>query len=288
MRTKSLTKVTLLSLFVMSVVTAVTLNSCQKESIKPKVTPSNSTATSIKASSALIVSEVNNLMFSMHKTQKGLVPGGADSNSCVIITTDTISKPHTVSFNYGSNCIGDDGKVRSGIVTISYADPDIRLVNNVFTATYQNYTVNGSPFNGSVSVTNIGANGNGNLVLLQTGSFYTKAPQEISADTLNINYQYEWIAGVNSSPAANWQFSVTGGWTSTYTPGQMDSLVITTPLIKNAKNPGCNYYISGTQYSVTKTPQGEDYTYEDFGNPGGCSGQESVTHKGITTVQSQQ
>jgi hypothetical protein len=288
MKTKSITKATLLSVFVLSVITAVTLNSCQKESIKPRIVNTSAKSTGSSAQvSALVVNDINNLIFSVRKSQKGIVPGGTDSNACTIITRDTISKPNSITYNYGSNCIGNDGVVRSGSVVVTYADPDIRLVNNVITATMQNYSVNGTQVNGQVSVTNIGPNGNNNLVLLETATLAKQGPQQVQPDSLNANFAYEWIAGASSSPAQNWQFSITGGWTNSFVTGQSDSLVITTPLIKNAKNTGCNFTIQGTQYTVTKTPQGLQYVYEDFGNPGGCTGQVSVTKNGVTTVQNQ-
>lgn len=291
MKTKSITKVTLLSIVVMSAITAVTLNSCQKESIKPKIVNSSAQskgASTLASRSALIMSDVNSLMFSSHKNQKGLVPGGTDSNSCVIITTDTIDKPNTIVYDYGSSCIGSDQKARAGKVTITYANSDIRLANNVVTVTFNNYSINGNVFNGSTSLTNTGPNGAGHDVLVIAGAYFSKAPNQISADTMIQNLQYEWIANEGSSPAADWQFSITGGWVSSYTQGQADSLVITTPLLRNAKSTSdCNYFIQGTQYTVTTSPQGLQYRYEDFGNPGGCSGQESVTVNGVSDIESQ-
>jgi|GEM_PF-3378687 hypothetical protein len=291
MKTKSITKATLLSIFVLSVITAVTLNSCQKESIHPKVVNSNTKSNgeaNTPAVTALLVNDINSIVFSMKKNQKGLVPGGVDSNGCVTIVTDTIDKPNSITYNYGSGCIGNDGKVRSGVVVINYAVQDIRVVNNVISATMQNYSINGTLFNGTISATNTGTNGRGNLVFLETALFTKLAPQQISTDTLNGSFAYEWVAGESSSPEQNLQFSVTGGWTSTYTAGQMDSLVITTPLLKNAKTTNaCNYYIQGTQYTVTKTPMGEQYSYYDYSNPGSCSGQVAVTTNGVTVTQNQ-
>jgi hypothetical protein len=290
MKTKSITKATLLSIFVLSVITAVTLNSCQKESIRPKVVNSSTKAkgeANTAEITALFVNDINNMIFSMKKNQKGFVPGGVDSNGCVTIVTDTIDKPNSITYNYGSNCIGSDGKVRSGVVVISYAVPDIKVVNNVITGTMQNYTINGTLVNGTISMTNIGTNGSGNLVLLQSAAMSKLAPQQINSDSLTANFAYEWISGESSSPASNWQFSITGGWTSSYTSGQTDSLVITTPLIKNAKNPGCNFTITGKQYTVTTTPMGLQYSYYDYSNPGSCSGQVAVTTNGTTVIQSQ-
>ena len=119
------------------------------------------------------------------------------------------------------------------------------------TAVSYTHLINGTLFNGTISATNTGTNGRGNLVFLETALFTKLAPQQISTDTLNGSFAYEWVAGESSSPEQNLQFSVTGGWTSTYTAGQMDSLVITTPLLKNAKTTNaCNYYIQGTQYTA--------------------------------------
>ena len=233
------------------------------------------------------MNEVTNMIFASHKKGKGLVPGGTDSSGCVVIVTDTSHKPYSISYDYGSSCTGSDGKVRSGKVIIGYNSTDITQVNTAFTATFQNFTVDANVYDGAVGFTNIGPNGNSNLVLQFAGNFTYNQPGQTQPDTMHINYAYEWIAGESSSPAANWQFSITGGVTSSFTAGQTDSLVITTPLIRNAKNPGCNYLISGTEYTVKKTIQGLQYRYVDYGNPGGCSDQAAVTINGVTTIQGQ-
>ncbi len=286
MKTKSVTKVTLLSIFVMSVITAVTLNSCQKEVVRPKVVNTSSKtkgASNFAVSSAVAIEDINSIMFSLRKNQKGLIPGDIDSSSCVAVTMDTVTKPHVMTFDYGNGCAGHDGKIRSGIVQVTFATQDIRVVNNVITATFQNYSVAGTLYNGSVSLSNYGPNGSGNTVIAQSGQFSVMAQQQITPDTATVYYEYEWLAGENSSPAANYQFSITGGAHSS----QLDSLVITTPLIKNGKNPGCNYYIQGTEYSVSPSLLGPQYKYTDYGTPGGCSGQKAVTQNGVTTIVNQ-
>ena len=287
MKTKSLTKVTLLSIFVMAVITAVTLNSCQKESIKPKVTDltnKSAGASNIDGSSSLIIDEANNLLFGSSNSEKGLIPSGAgyDTSSCVIRTFDTVHKPYTVSYNYGSGCLGNDGKTRAGIVSVTYSDKDIRVVNNSMTATFQNYSVNGTTVNGSLNLVNNGPDPNGNQVIAETGMFISSTQTE--TDTLAVNYQIEWLSGEFSTPGTNWQFSITGaihGGTST---GRTVDITINNPLIKNARNPGCNFFIQGTEQVAVS---GEAPKYRDFGNPGGCSGLKSVTQNGVTTVTNQ-
>ena len=287
MKTKSLTKVTLLSIFIMSVVTAVTLNSCQKEGLKPKAANSSSKTSSTLdpfLSSSKLFDEVSGLVFNASKNQKGLVVNlnGVDSSGCAVITHDTV-KPYTTTYNYGSGCIGSDGIMRAGIVTYSYDNTDIRVVNNVCTFTFQNYNFNGWTINGSVLLTNTGLNTNGNLVLTQTAS-YVGASGGVT-DTINENYSYEWIAGVNSNPFSDLQFNITGSSWGASSNGQTASSTITSTLTKNCKTPGCNYYIAGTVSTVVPDPT--QCNTKNYSTPGGCSGQVSVTQNGVTSIQNQ-
>jgi hypothetical protein len=322
MKTKSLTKVTLLTLMVVSFITAVTLNSCQKEVVRPKAKGSKSlTATGSSAASLeLIMSELNNMVFSSSGTkgEKGMGQNFNfwDTTGGVIFTIDTISKPHTTTYNFGSGCVGSDGKTRAGVVVISYDNRDIRVVNDVYTISLQNYTITSSQvtggnsqvttnpstspnstgntvpssspittvtgFNGSVSYTNTGYNGNGNLVLVEAGSFV--ALNGSNTDTVNMGFQYEWIAGVNSSPLSNLQFKVTGTSYGSSSQGSMDTLTITSALTKSCKTTGCNFCSLGTTTlsSNTSSPK-----YSDFSIPGGCSGQVQVTVNGVASIQNQ-
>ena len=292
MKTKSLTKATLLSIFIMSVVTAVTLNSCQKEVIKPKTTNTGLTSASNPlASSQVIMNEVNNMIFaSSGKKQKGLGQtfNFSDTSGGVIVTIDTISKPHTMKYDYGTGCVGSDGKTRVGVAIISYDDQDIRTVNNVFSLTLQNYSITGFQgltLNGAISYTNTGANGNGNLVIAETGGYV--GTNGTVYDTVTVNYQYEWIAGESSSPLSNLQFKITGSMNASGTNnGQSITAVdsVTSPLIKNCRTVGCNYFIDGNKYTNVG---GTNITLTNYGTPGGCSGQMAVTANGMTTIQNQ-
>ena len=285
MKTKSITKISLLAVLVLSVIAAVTLNSCQKENVKPKVI-NTSTQSAVPGSadvtSSVVLSEVNAILFSSGKSEKGLLPKGYDASSCAVITIDTVTKPHLRSYDYGSGCVGSDGKTRAGKVSITYDNADMRLANNTITIAFQNYTVSGTTINGSIGLENLGPNANGNDVITQTGSYIGVSQGE--TDTMNINYQYEWLAGESSSPAANWQFSITGAIHGSSSKGSTLDINITSPLIKNGKNPTCPYYISGTQEITMGT---HPVKYVDFGNPGGCSGQVAVTQNGVTTIVNQ-
>ena len=282
MKTKPITKATLLSILVLAVITAITLNSCQKENIKPKTVNANiqsKGATAFDATANMISDEATNLIFSSAKNEKGLFPNSGDTSACAVRTIDTTHKPYFISYNYGSGCLGSDGKTRSGIISITYNDKDIRVVNNVMTVSYQNYALNGAVVNGGISLTNQGPNSNGNQVIVETGSFVASSSTE--SDTVNGNLQIEWLAGEFSSPASNWQFSVTGSNYGANSNGTSITTTINTPLIRNAKDPGCNFYIQGTkQIAVSSQPT----VYIDYGNPGACSGQQAVTKSGVTNI----
>jgi hypothetical protein len=332
MKTKSLTKITLLSIFFMTLIAAITLNSCQKEVVKPKVLSSKAlkVTSTASASSTLLLNEINNMLFSGSSSKKGKAAGKTekdiiqnfnigDTTGGVIVTVDTINKPDSIIFNYGAGCVGSDGYTRSGIAIVTYDAQDIRLVNNVYTFTFQNYSIiapistggsnapnsinsggttvnssggntvaNSNPapaanINGSISITNTGPNTNGNLVIAQTGT-YTNTTSSATC-TVNVNYNCEWIAGESSSPLSNLQFSITGLVNSSSTDGTLDSIVITTPLIKNSKTPGCNYYISGNAYTNSNVALYP--TYLNYSNPGGCSGQVAETVNGVTNILNQ-
>ena len=289
MKTKSLTKVTLLTIFVMSVITAVTLNSCQKETIKPKALSGSTAATDPMASSQAIMNEVNNMIFasSSSKNAKGMGQNFnlSDTTGGVIVAIDTVSKPHTVRYDYGAGCVGSDGRTRSGVAIISYDAQDIRTVNDVYSLTLQNYTISGfqvTGLNGSISYTNTGTNSNGNLVIAETGGYVGMTGSFL--DTVSVNYQYEWVAGENSSPLSNLQFKITG---SMYGNAEGNYAIdsITSPLIKNARTAGCNYFIQGTKYSSVNGTNHVKLT--DYSSPGGCSGQMAVTYNGVTSIQNQ-
>lgn len=284
MKTKSLTKVTLLTIFVMSVITAVTLNSCQKEAIKPKsIIGKQSLKANPFANSEKLLDQMNSIIFSGTHNSKGLIGSfhAYDSSSCSTVVSDTVSKPHTETFTYSPGCVGTDGVTRSGVTQISYGSTDLRLVNNVITLSFQNYVFDTSEVNGSLSFTNTGYNTNGNLVITEIGTFYILSGGQL--DTFNLNYQLEWIAGESSSPLSNLQFSITGGITLT-SATQTASNTITSPLIKNSKTPGCNYYIQGTVHAQRSNGY---YWDVDYSNPGGCSGLFQVNENGTISTQHQ-
>ncbi len=290
MKTRSLTKVTLLTLCLISLITAVTLNSCQKEVIKPKtISTGKATSKTPTVSMSILLNEINSMVFSSARSKKekgmGVHLNIADTSGGVTISVDTITKPYSTTYNYGTGCTGADGKTRSGVAIISYDNTDLTMVNNTYTLTFQNYSITGYPItqlNGNINLTNIGTNGNGNLVITETGGY---TGMDSLAATINFNYQYEWIAGSNSSPLSNLQFSVTGYTSGSFPNGITGVDSITTPLIKNCKTDGCNFYIQGTSVSIAN---GSTIIKSiDYSNPGGCSGQMAVTENGVTSIVKQ-
>jgi len=159
--------------------------------------------------------------------------------------------------------------------------------------TFNNYGVTGysngatgSVYNGTVSMLNTGTNSNGNLVLAISANFTVAQDSETLTFSGN-NYQYEWIAGESSSPLSNLQFKITGGYSCISTSGDSAVVAVTTPLIKNQKTPGCNFYIQGVLQTTFYIGGGASIETDDYSNPGGCSGKMVVTKNGVSSIQNQ-
>ncbi|MCB0819200.1 MAG: hypothetical protein KDC13_01160, partial [Bacteroidetes bacterium] len=85
--------------------------------------------------------------------------------NCAVITIDTASNPSAATPNvytidFGTGCVGNDGKTREGILVITatgaYLNP-----GTVITITPQGYKVNGNEVQGYRRVTNLGENSEG-------------------------------------------------------------------------------------------------------------------------------
>ncbi|MDH3709172.1 MAG: hypothetical protein OER04_04755 [Cyclobacteriaceae bacterium] len=71
---------------------------------------------------------------------------------CATITHDKEAK--TITIDFGDGCEGPDGKIRSGIIFISYTKR-MFIPGAVLTITLENYTVNGLAIEGSKTITNV-------------------------------------------------------------------------------------------------------------------------------------
>jgi hypothetical protein len=201
-------------------------------------------------------------------------------SSCAVITFDTSStvsatNPDTIVVDFGTGCIGNDGRSRSGKIIVSTTGRYFET-GTVVTITPQNYFVNGNNITGSRVVTNTGLNGNqqptfsvvvnGTVVLANNGGTLT----------WSANRTRTWITGYNTPLLfADDEISVTGSSNGTNASGGSWSTIITSPLVHKRS---CREIVSG---SKTVTPASRPARIVDYGN-GSCDNTVNVTINGNT------
>ena len=257
------------------------LNSCNK-----KDDIDNDTAAAKNESVAeKTFNEVNDIADQASKTGNlnGFKIDGTDgilASDCAIITIDTssfvsASNPDTVIIDFGTGCVGNDGKNRSGKIIVS-ATGRYRDAGTIITMTPVNYIVNGNAISGYRRVTNSGLNAsnqptfqievNGTIVLANDGGTIT----------WTANRTRVWTEGFNTPSIFNDDvFSVTGGSNGTKASGSTWTNVINTPLVHKRS---CQQIVSGF---MTVTPSNKPVRTIDFGT-GACDSQATVTINGNT------
>ena len=201
-------------------------------------------------------------------------------SSCSVITFDTsslvsVSNPDTTIIDFGTGCIGNDGKSRSGKIIISstgrYFDQ-----GTVVTITPQNYFVNGNGVSGSRVVTNTGNNSsgqptftvqvNGTVTLANSGGTITWSASRIRT----------WIVGYDTPLLfADDEISVTGSSNGTNASAENWTCLINTLLVHKRS---CREIVSG---SKTVTPSSRPERLINYGN-GECDDTFEVIINGNT------
>lgn len=73
---------------------------------------------------------------------------------CATITHD--KEAMTITIDFGDGCVGPDGKVRSGIIFITYTGR-LFIPGSVWTVTFRGYSVNRKHIEGTKTITNVSA-----------------------------------------------------------------------------------------------------------------------------------
>ncbi|MCE1199171.1 MAG: hypothetical protein LWW85_09410 [Marinilabiliales bacterium] len=80
--------------------------------------------------------------------KSGTLVAGNYLTSCANVTVDTKSVPQSLVIDFGANCTGKDGKVRSGRILIT--STSFSTFPSVRTKTFDNYVVDGKKLNGKI------------------------------------------------------------------------------------------------------------------------------------------
>lgn len=201
-----------------------------------------------------------------------------DANSllagCATVIRDTVSNPHVTTIDFGSGCVGADGRTRSGQIIVTYDGP-YRQPGTTITITFNNYFVNGNQVLGTRIIHNDGYNVNNNLsfsvnvngqIILSSGGVITWTSTRTR----------EWIAGESTPSRDDDQYSITGTAQGTAANGDQFSASTLEPLIRNLA-PGCRkHFVDG---KVLQQRSGKPDRTIDFGN-GACDDIAVVTVNG--------
>ncbi|MEM6343982.1 MAG: hypothetical protein AAF927_08880 [Bacteroidota bacterium] len=149
--------------------------------------------------------------------------------ACATITHDSIAK--TILLDFGTGCVGPDGKTRSGQLLLTYTQRLYRPGANLSIESIS-YIVEGVAVEGTKTITNVSASFQDNISLnvsLVNGKLIFPNGDTI---TRQVNKTYTWVRAAH--PALD-EFHVEGGAQGTNRAGEAYSCQITSTLIWKRK-----------------------------------------------------
>lgn len=203
---------------------------------------------------------------------------GKTNGTCPTVTVDTLSSPRKMILDFGStNCVGIDGKLRRGIITVTWTGK-YRQAGTIITHTYTNYFQNDNKIEGTKTVTNMGVNNAGHLYFTVNiaNAKITKANGKVIS--WNSNRTREWIQGANTPAVADDIYSIIGSGSGTDGNNNSYTMLITKAITVDFS---CQYHI--TSGTIQITPSGKLARVIDYGN-GNCDDQGTLTVGAKTIV----
>jgi len=159
---------------------------------------------------------------------------------CAVISESSSTFPKTVTIDYGTGCVGQNGRTKKGKIIINVSG-DMRVAGNTRSLTFENFYINDVKIEGSRNAENIGLNNVGNMVVKITGDI-TATNGEFSRNRSFTRYR-EWISGISTCDISDDELHVTGSGTAIGRRGIEIPHVITEKIVLK---PGqCNYPLSG-------------------------------------------
>jgi hypothetical protein len=186
-----------ITFILLSLAFSIVTHSCQKEPVQKPVTPSR-VAKDNAVAEAAFADLGNQVQAGVQQAQeetengKGLLLMNSTCATITITPFDWSTFPKTIEVDYGTGCLGNDGRLRAGKVNI-HTTGWYREEGTVITVTTDNYTVNGNLVEGIQVITNNGRNINDNLYY----TVYVDGSVTTPEGTIYITSEreHEWIAG---------------------------------------------------------------------------------------------
>lgn len=183
--------------------------------------------------------------------------------------------PKVVTINFGTGCLGKDGKLRSGEIVSVYTGP-MFIPGNSVTNTFVNYNVDSFQIAGTHTITNISTTGKiGWTVKVVDGEI----TNTISGKWRKWDCAREHDLIVGNDTTLNpltAEFQITGGANGSNSNGNSWTSTITTPLLRSLICP----WIGSGDVTITRNSSANSAVL-DFGN-GTCDNLATITYKGIT------
>lgn len=283
MKTISLTAKSM-AVFLLSA--SLIITSCKKESSVNKSQEEITATMDAAENDATAESEFNDVYDNVTSINGGdnlgIVEGGGifgreDSvGRCFTVTVTPQTPgvfPKTVTIDFGTACVGRDGKTRSGKI-ISVFTGRLREPGNSVTTTFDGYTVDSFKVEGTHKIINTSTSNNRSFNVIVSGAKITKTTNGkwVKWDSNKVVLQTEG----NGSPL--WPFDdvyeITGSKSGSNSEGKTWSATILEKLIKKGD---CRWIVKGV---VTLTRNGNSAVL-DYGN-GACDNKATITVNGQT------
>lgn len=202
--------------------------------------------------------------------------GDPSGNACPTVTIDPAdpngasgSYPRTMTIDFGTDgCTGVDGRVRKGQIVVNLTDT-LTNVGAVRTATFVDYYVDGVHVEGTRTLTNQGANADGNLSFTRTVVGGKITYPNGKTTSWEANHTMVLTEGANTATWLDNVWEVSGNASGITRNGKAFTSEITTPLVRKRV---CRWAVSGVK---TLTIEGKTITI-DYGN-GTCDRIATVT-----------
>lgn len=200
-------------------------------------------------------------------------------NICATITItpfDWTTFPKTIIIDFGSGCVGNDGKIRSGQITIQTTGW-YRQEGTVIAISTDNYRVNGVLVQGTKFIKNQGRNANQNLVYSISIDGTITSPE--GTILIESEREHEWIAG-EPTTLNPWddEYLITGWQKGKSTGGDQYEIVILEPLHLKLN---CPHLVAG-KLKITIDGYPDDI-FVNYGD-GNCDNIATVTYQGQTYI----
>lgn len=202
-----------------------------------------------------------------------MIPNGSILSQCATVTRDTLSAPHSLVIDFGSqNCLCKDGNYRRGKILVSYSG-GYREMGHTHTISFSNYFQNDNQVSGTKTVTyaDNDAAGNPEYNIVVNGQIIL-ANNNGTISWVSTRSR-KWLGGFTTPQWNDDVYEISGSGSVTRANGRTFQMNITTPLHIALD---CRWIESGT---VQITPESGATRTLDYGN-GACDNQASIIVNG--------